>query len=328
LDNLTHTLTGLMLARSGLGKYAPRGALLLMLAANAPDIDVVSWLGGPLNYLRYHRGITHSLIAMPVVALLPIAIVWLIERKRLPWWNMFWLSLIGVGSHLVMDLTNSYGIRLFLPFSGRWLRLDMVNIVDVVIWGILIVATLAPALSRLVSSEIGARAATGRGWAIAALCLLSLYEFGRYLGHERAVATLNTRIYEGAAPLRTAAFPHALSPLAWNGLVETGNDYILLPVNLTTEFDPTVGHRFIKAEPGPAIEAARKTSTFRTFLNFSAFPLWRVTPVSDPEGGSKVEVFDLRFGNPSQPGFHAEAIVDASNRVLHSAFGFGRIHPR
>ena len=42
MDNVTHTLTGLMLARAGLGKSTQRGgALMLMLAANVPDIDVL-----------------------------------------------------------------------------------------------------------------------------------------------------------------------------------------------------------------------------------------------------------------------------------------------
>lgn len=328
MDNLTHTLTGLMLARTGLRKYSPRGGLLLVLAANAPDLDIVSWFGGPATYLRYHRWITHSLVAMPIMALIPILVVWAIERRRLPWASMFALSVLGVASHLLLDWTNVYGIRLLLPFSSRWLRLDITSVIDPWIWAILLIATLAPALSRLVSSEIGARPATGRGWAIVALCVLSLYEFGRYLGHQRAVEMLNTRIYNGAAAQQVAAFPQATNPLAWAGLVETANSYILPPINLGSDFDPTGGRTFIKAEPSAAIEAARKTPPFPTFLSFSAFPLWRVTPVSDPEGGVKVEAYDLRFGTPLQPGFNAVAIVDASNHVLSAAFGFGRIQPK
>ena len=47
MDNLTHTLTGLMMARAGLAKPGQRGgALMIMLAANAPDMDVL-WSGLP-----------------------------------------------------------------------------------------------------------------------------------------------------------------------------------------------------------------------------------------------------------------------------------------
>ena len=52
-----------------------------MLAANAPDIDVVSVAGGPVSYLHYHRHLTHSLIAMPVMAILCVLLVRAVSRK-------------------------------------------------------------------------------------------------------------------------------------------------------------------------------------------------------------------------------------------------------
>src|ERR1700733_9361787 len=62
MDNITHTLTGLMLARAGLGRTTPRGgSLMMMLAANAPDLDVFLGLPGGLAYMEYHRGYAHSL---------------------------------------------------------------------------------------------------------------------------------------------------------------------------------------------------------------------------------------------------------------------------
>ncbi len=50
MDNLTHTLTGLALSRAGLNRWYTRPALVLMLAANIPDIDIVTIAGGPLTY--------------------------------------------------------------------------------------------------------------------------------------------------------------------------------------------------------------------------------------------------------------------------------------
>ena len=66
MDPLTHTATGLFLSRAGLNRLTPQAAPILMLAANAPDIDIVTTAGGSLNYLHYHRHLTHSLAAMPV----------------------------------------------------------------------------------------------------------------------------------------------------------------------------------------------------------------------------------------------------------------------
>jgi len=66
MDNLTHTAIGLFLSRAGLNRWTPAATPILLLAANAPDIDIVTLSGGSLNYLHYHRHLTHSLIAMPV----------------------------------------------------------------------------------------------------------------------------------------------------------------------------------------------------------------------------------------------------------------------
>jgi len=63
-----------------------------------------------------------------------------------------------------------YGVRLLSPWSERWYRADIHSVVDAWIWAVLLLALAAPALSRLVSSEIGARPGTGRGWAALALC--------------------------------------------------------------------------------------------------------------------------------------------------------------
>ena len=68
-------------------------------------------------------------------------------------WGMAYLvSLIGVASHLALDLTNVYGVRLLLPFSDRWLRLDLNSILDPWIMAALLLAVLAPALSKLVDA--------------------------------------------------------------------------------------------------------------------------------------------------------------------------------
>ena len=134
MDPLTHTAIGLFLSRAGLNRWTPLAAPILILAANAPDIDIVSAAGGALGYLHYHRHLTHSLAAMPVMALLPVLLVRVAGRKPIRWVGAFCASMVAVASHLLLDLTNSYGIRLFLPFSSKWLRLDLTNVVDLWIW--------------------------------------------------------------------------------------------------------------------------------------------------------------------------------------------------
>src|SRR6476661_8512183 len=134
MDQLTHSATGLFLSRAGLYRMTPYAGPILILAANAPDMDIVAALGGGLNYLHYHRHVTHSIALLPLVALLPVLVVRLFARRPLRWGGAYLISAIGVASHLALDSTNVYGVRLLLPFSARWFHLDITSVVDVWIW--------------------------------------------------------------------------------------------------------------------------------------------------------------------------------------------------
>lgn len=325
MDPLTHTATGLFLSRAGLNRWTPRAAPILMLAANAPDIDFVTAGGGALNYLHYHRHLTHSLAAMPVMAILPVLLVRAVTRKPVNWAGAFLASMIAVASHLLLDLTNVYGIRLFLPFSAEWLRLDLTGLFDLWIWTAFLLGFLGPPLSRLVGSEISSGKTRarhyGRGGAVFALVFLLLYDGGRAVLHGRAVAALDSRMYQGQIPARVLAVP-GLNPLQWRGVVETSSFYEVADVDLLENFNPERGTLFFKAAPEAAIESARGTHTFQVFLGFDQFPLWQVT--QDPAQDSQlVELFDMRFGTPNQPGFMTSALINNRGDVMKTSFRLG-----
>lgn len=300
MDNLTHSLTGLALARAGLDRFCPRATLLLLISANIPDIDIVALAGGPLRYFEIHRGYTHSLIGLPAMALLSALITAAMYRQKLPWLRAWLLCVAGVASHLLLDWTNDYGIRLLLPFSSRWFFLDLNSLTDVVILAVLALAAVWPLLSRLVSSEIGERARrpAGRRMAVFALVFFALFDAGRAILHARAVGQLDSRLYEQAAAVQVAALPSAVNPFEWWGVVETPSTYRTLPVDTLGEIDPASARIFYKPAPSPAMQAAKKTQAFRYFLYFARFPIWSVEPVSkDQWDGTKVELSDLRLGS-------------------------------
>jgi len=316
MDNLTHTLTGLVLSRAGLNRFSTHAPLVLMLSANVPDIDIVALTGGALNYFQDHRGITHSIAALPAMAILPVLVVLAVTRSTKGWKSAYLLSLIGVASHLLLDWTNAYGIRLLLPFSGEWFHADLNSVIDIWLWCVLLLALIGPLLGRLVSSEIGAKPGSGRGLAIFALVFFLTYDFGRYLLHQRAVESLNSRIYNGVAPTRVGAFPEAVSPIRWVAWADTPHTATRFDVNVLLPFDPSSGTEFFKPDPAPAMEAARQTGPFRAMQNFALYPLWSLSPADQPEGATRVELRDERFP------FAATAIVDRSNRVLRSWFHY------
>jgi inner membrane protein len=144
MDNLTHSLVGLVAAKAGLERLSPSATSLCILAANAPDADIVVLLfGDRWDFLQHHRGITHSIVGTACLALIiPLlfyagdfirARVRRREQKE-SLKGMIIASALVSATHPLMDWTNNYGIRLLLPWNPKWFYGDLVFIVDPFLW--------------------------------------------------------------------------------------------------------------------------------------------------------------------------------------------------
>ena len=142
MENLTHSLVGVALSRAGLGRMTPYGTASLVVAANLPDADIVVSGWGTLHYLHHHRGVTHSVLGVLVLALLFSLLLKFLARfrsgdKAFPFGPLLFSVTLTLVSHPLLDWTNSYGLRPWLPFSGKWYYGDLVYIVDPYLWLIL-----------------------------------------------------------------------------------------------------------------------------------------------------------------------------------------------
>ncbi|MCU1335371.1 MAG: rane-bound metal-dependent hydrolase [Bryobacterales bacterium] len=322
MDNVTHTLVGLMLSRAGLNRGEKGTPLMLMLAANAPDMDTYPFFTDSLTYLQVHRSYPHSFAFAPLVALVPLLLVKLFTRTRVTGVTLatYGGCLVAVLSHLLLDWTNVYGVRFLLPFDAKWYRLDTTNIIDPVILGLLLASLAMPALIGLVSSEIAGRKSAGpkRGWAWFALVALLVYDAGRWMAHEHAISLIDAHYYKGAPARRISVVPDNLG-FRWRGIVEGEGFVYEVPVSLMGDFDPAGGHTDYPAISSPAIDAARTTRTFQVFENFDQLPFWSLLPVDDTV---RVELLDLRFGSVRNPRFEAVAFVEPDNRVARAYVTF------
>lgn len=145
MDNLTHSLFGLTLARTPLGRAGRGATTALLLASNAPDVDIVVTAGGAANYLEFHRGPTHGPLGVVGLALAVASLVWLGRTlwDRTPterpatFPKLCAVSALGVACHILMDLPTSYGTRPFSPFTWTWFAVDWMPIVDIYLLAIL-----------------------------------------------------------------------------------------------------------------------------------------------------------------------------------------------
>lgn len=146
MDNLTHSLIGLSASKAGLERLSPGTTTLCILAANAPDADIVALVGGRWSYLHHHRGITHSIVgtivlalALPLVFYLGDLLIARLRRRnrKVKLRGLLIASFLVSATHPLMDWTNNYGMRFLLPWDTRWSYGDLVFIIDPFIWVVL-----------------------------------------------------------------------------------------------------------------------------------------------------------------------------------------------
>jgi inner membrane protein len=304
MDNLTHTLTGLVLARAGLDRSTPGATLCLAVASNLPDIDIVATLKGPAAYLQHHRDVSHSVVGAPLLALgLASALRFAVRGARLR--ALAGLALLGVAVHVFMDLWTSYGTRVLAPVDRTWYTWDLVFIVDP--WLILLLAATLAAPKQLPRARI---AALGLG-------LVATYVGGRAVLHARALDEARHRV-PSANVERLAALPTPVDPLRWRVLADTGDAYLTGDLSLRGS-SPLLARRPKRPEDAVTARARETSGVARTFLDFATFPWLQVVETPD---GTAVSWTDLRFERGNRETFVARVVVDAGGRIRSESLRF------
>ena len=151
MDNVTHTLAAVALAKTGVGRASRLAIPAIIVAANVPDLDyVVRFFGGMPAYFVYHRGITHSLPGVVMQVPLLATLFWVIEKllyrrartggdeppatSRTSWWGLVLAVALGLATQPLFDWFNTYGVRPWLPFDDTWHYGDLAFIVDPWLW--------------------------------------------------------------------------------------------------------------------------------------------------------------------------------------------------
>jgi len=132
VDTFTHGLLGAAAAQAIFGKTLPRSAGVIgFVAGMAPDLDLFMRSGAdPVASILYHRQFTHSLIFIPLGALVvSLLCIWMRSFKgaRLA---VFGAAFVGYGLHGLLDACTSYGTLLLWPFSYQRVAWDVIAIVD------------------------------------------------------------------------------------------------------------------------------------------------------------------------------------------------------
>ncbi|HRP08919.1 MAG TPA: metal-dependent hydrolase [Gemmatimonadales bacterium] len=296
MDNLTHSLAGLALAHAGLRRRTAMATAALVIGANLPDVDgLIYFFGTGTDALAFRRGWTHGILAMVVWPFVLSGALLLLARFRRrpradPPLDSRWLlavSAIGVWSHPLLDWLNTYGVRLLMPFSGKWFYGDTLFIIDPWIWLVLV-----PVLwwsARLVRSGDSARAERAVRRAIAAMAV--------YIAAMKVTGMIGVSIVNGAVSTggRTMVAPEPVTPFSRSVIRATGGDYELgslawTPAPVYQPHEAVSGGRDL-----PGATSAAATHPGSQFLGWSRFPRFESWPAGDDS--LLVRISDLRYSN-------------------------------
>ena len=310
MEPITHGLSGAIIActlpRSSRTWWFP---LWAALTAMIPDVDVF-FVRSPVDYIEFHRGITHSLAGGWVLALGCALVLVMFAHVRLkphrlgeppsprPWslmggWSMAYLLILH---HIFLDCMNSYGTQVFLPFSDYRVRWNALFIVDPLL------------LFPLAIGLLWGRAR--RGVMAGLLIWTILYPLGA-LGGRLALQDRLAADLEVPAATTTSAdalhpepalylVPDAFTPFHWKVILSPDEEAWKVAGYTPGRGRPTQWTRFAKPAPDLWLHLGEQDGIFQIYERFAAFPA--VDSVialngAGEQGETEYTFSDLRFGS-------------------------------
>jgi inner membrane protein len=242
MDSFTHLFVGGAIAAAIAPPAHRRAALLAGAALNSlPDIDVLPLLlsDDPVVRLTWHRGATHSLFVLPLVAL---ALWWWFKRRggrvaEAPS-RWFWVFQCALLSHPLLDALTVYGTQLWWPLPVAPTMWSSLFIIDPAL-------TLPLVAGCIIAAWAGARPVAQRA------LVASIAIAGAYIGWslvaksmvDRVAARSLAAIGLGDAPRFSVPMP--FNTLLWRVVAMTPEGFVEGERSLVADDGPMrfTGHR-------------------------------------------------------------------------------------
>lgn len=283
MDSLTQAVLGAAVSGAMLGRFHGRKVLVAGAAlATLPDLDVFIDYGNPVAAMINHRGFSHSVLVLTVLATL---LTWGLRcwrpSSRYGWRRLFlalWLILI---THPVLDAFTSYGTQLFWPWRPTPTSWSSIFIIDPLFTLPLLVAVVV----GLVAGA-GAKAQRSCVWALG-LCTA-------YLATSLAVkffieARVRDQLAGAGAQIESVfSTPEPFNILLWRVVARSSNDHYYEVISSVLDTRPA---EFVKLPLNTALADVMPPSSLLSGLRWFTGDWLRYDDI-----GGQLVVSDLRMG--------------------------------
>lgn len=273
-----------------------------VVGSHAPDFDTILKFKNNATYIRNHRGITHSIPAVIIWAILIAGMIHLFV-PQVSFLHLWAWTFAAVSLHVIVDIFNAYGTQAIRPFSNKWIAHGFINTFD-------------PYIFLLHVAGIGAwllGANPGYTW-LTIYIVVVLYYIKRYLDKREIV----NKIYKLFPNTEEVTTSPTLKQNFWRIAITTTDHFYVGQV--------TNGHIEIidtfERVPLPniaTIQVAKKDKNISAFLSFSPVYHWEI---NEYEHYTEIRFIDLRYRSKGHYSFVAVVKLDHNLHNISSFTGW------
>ncbi len=302
MDPVTHGIIGLGIAALSGQPIDITNPIALgtVLGAMSPDIDIIVKYWGDYEYLKHHRGLTHSVFGIIGLSTAISAGLSLMFTEY-SFFSIFIWTMLGTLSHTFFDALNSYGVRPFLPFTNKKYLASILMLYDPFI------TALCLGLA-VVNVERTVKIATS-------VVLLTTYIIFRLLVKTKASRAIRKKYNISKDESNVYILPALMNFFKWDFIIDTDKQNIVGQYNFLTN-KITIRKELIK-EKHSLIRYAYETKLGRYFTEFT--PITHVEVV-EQERDTILKITDLRYIMRNNFMHHATIVFNKDTKVEKQIF--------
>lgn len=274
----------------------------VIVGSLAPDFDTILKLRNNAQYIRNHRGITHSI---PAVLLWPLPIIGVLYYF-FPTINLLhlWIwTFIAVILHVFVDIFNAYGTQALRPFTKKWIALGIINTFDPFIF-----------FMHIVGIALWSKGAHPGYTFLTVYFVIAIY----YLIRIRMQRKVAKNVVKKIANVEDIIISPTFRFNQWHlAITSETHFYVARAKN-----DQIIIHDTFEKCPvpqTPVIRAAENDDNLAAFLSFSPVYKWEVDEYSDHY---EVRFIDLRYRSKGYYPFVAVVQLDLDLQIVSSYTGW------